>query len=360
MKSEFVFVHLGVSIPQYLKLNLERTYKLFPDTRITLICDIPDATSEYAKVSHYQQTETTRDIFSKSHLDRTFRSGFWIKSLERLIAVFEYQVKNQVDNLIHIESDVLLMPNFPLEMLEQLTLPTWTKYSETKSVGAIICIPTYKQAELLLQSTLSLITRNTFITDMTLLNELSKNLMLANNFSHGILNSNETLEDLKNKHEKHFLSEGFFDPAQIGMWLTGEDPRNHLGMNVIHSNELYELGESEINPAKLQYSLDKENNLWAKNSNGLQFPIWSLHIHSKNKKLFHHKDSSELRMFIQKSQDLRVKRKMNFMILCRLILDNIKNRTLMAYTKSAMKYLISASEVKRYFLTVARKKNEES
>jgi hypothetical protein len=360
MSNEFVFVHLGESIPKYLELNIERTFKLFPSTRITLICDNANIQSEYAHLSHYKQTETTREVVSKSHLDKDFRSGFWIKSIERLIAVFEYQVKNQVDRLIHVESDVLLMPNFPIEALGELTLPTWTKYSETKSVGAIVCIPTYKHAEKLLQATLSFISRNTTVTDMTLLNELSKNLKLAETFSHKILDSDQDFDEWRNKEVKFLLSEGFFDPAQIGMWLTGEDPRNHLGMNVIHSNQLFELGESAIDPSKLQYSLDKENNLWAKNTNGVKFPIWSLHIHSKNKKIFERNDSSGLKYFIEISQDLRIKRKLDFVILCGLILDNFKNGTLIAYTKSATKYLLSISGKNGFFLTAIRKRNEKN
>lgn len=357
MMNELVFVHLGKSIPRYLELNLERTHNLFPDTRITLICDRPDVRSEFANISQYKQSESTRDVLFGSHLDRSFRSGFWVKSLERLIAVFEYQIENQVQKLIHIESDVLLLPNFPLDTLSELTVPTWTKYSDAKSVGAIVCIPTYKQAEQLLQSTLSLISENTDITDMTLLNELSQKLFLADTFSHSILDSSALLDESANTPAKIVLDQGFFDPAQIGMWLTGEDPRNHLGMNVIHSNELFELGESKINPAELQYSIDSDHNLWAKNIKGTEFPIWSLHIHSKNKKIFQKSDSSGLIGFIQIAQNFRIKRSLNVWILFRLIFDNLKNRTLMAYTKSALKYLLSISH-KNSFLTAMRKRNE--
>lgn len=357
--NEFIFVHLGKSIPKYLESNLERTHKLFPNTKITLICDNPEFKSEFVNISLYKQSESTKEVFSKSHLDRNFRSGFWVKSLERLIAVFEYQIKNQVQKLIHIESDVLLMPNFPLDTLGELTMPTWTKYSDSKSVGAVVCIPSYKHAEQLLQSTLSSIKKNTKITDMTLLHELSETVKIAETFSHDILNSHRPLHKLKDKTERIDLREGFFDPAQIGMWLTGEDPRNHLGMNVIHSNELFELGESEINPAELLYSIDSEHNLWAKNTSGTEFPIWSLHIHSKNKKLFGKNDSSGLLKFIQKSQDLSIKRSLNVWILCRLIFDNLKNRTLMAYTKSALRYLLSISDKNSYFLTAMRKRNED-
>lgn len=356
--NEFIFVHLGKSIPKYLELNLKRTHNLFPNSRITLICDNSDFRSNFANISLYKQSESTKEVFSKSHLDGNFRSGFWVKSLERLIAVFEYQIRNQVQKLIHIESDVLLMPNFPLDALGDLAIPTWTKYSDAKSVGAIVCIPTHRHAEQLLQSTLSLIARNTKITDMTLLHELSESVKVAETFSHDVLYSNTPLHNSKEKTKRIDLREGFFDPAQIGMWLTGEDPRNHLGMYVIHSNELFELGDSKINPAELLYSIDSEHNLWAKNPSGTEFPIWSLHIHSKNKKLFREKDSSELIKFIQKSRDLNIERSLNVWILCRLILENLKNRTLMAYTKSALRYLLSISDKHSYFLPVMRKRNE--
>lgn len=341
MMSEFVFVHLGKSIPKYLELNLKRTHNLFPNTKITLICDDSKYKSEYVNVSPYKQSESTKEVFSKSHLDKNFRSGFWVKSLERLIAVFEYQIRNQIQKLIHIESDVLLMPNFPLGALGELTMPTWTKYSNAKSVGAIVCIPTFRQAEQLLQSTLSLIKENTSMTDMTLLQELSESVKVGKTFSHDILSSHKPPHELIDKTERTDLHDGFFDPAQIGMWLTGEDPRNHLGMKVIHSNELFEQGESKINPAELLYSIDSKQNLWAKNKSGAEFPIWSLHIHSKSKNVFRHNDSSGLIKFIQKSQDVSIKRSLNVWILCRLIFENLKNRTLMAYTRNALRYLLS-------------------
>lgn len=357
---EIVFVHLGESIPKYLILNLRRTKELFPKNQITLITDSTKFKSNDVNISLYKRSQSTHIAIDQTKLDRRFRSGFWVKSLERLIAVFEYQVENQIQNLIHFESDVLLMPNFPFELFEDLRKPIWTKYSQYKSVGAVVYIPTHKDAESLLESTLSILKQKRDITDMTLLNELSERLRIAETFSHEVLEYSDDHRKIEETSTSATLNNGFFDPAQVGMWLTGEDPRNHLGMNVIHSNELFELGESEINPAKLQYSLDNEHNLWASNVNGIRFPIWSLHIHSKNEDIFKNVDSSGLENFVQKSKNINIERSINFSMLCRLIIDNLRNRTLMAYTKNAMRYLLSNLDTNNFLLTVRKASNEKN
>jgi hypothetical protein len=123
------------------------------------------------------------------------------------------------------------------------------------------------------------------------------------------------------------------------MWLTGEDPRNHLGMNVIHLNQLYTSGDSAINPEKLRFSLDSENNLWATNTAGGRFPIWSLHIHSKNVELFRDFQGTQLQKFVDASSNIIIQRKISIRNLLSLILSNSKNRTLLSYTRSAWKYL---------------------
>jgi hypothetical protein len=342
IKYEIVFVHLGKSIPKYLELNISRTRELFPDPEITLISDSLHFDNESIIIHNYCRSRITDSILLKTKHDATFRDGFWIKSLERLIAVLEYQILKKRTNVIHIESDVLLMPNAPLEDIARLESPTWTKYSSSKSVGAVFFVPTPESAQKILNAILELITQRPDITDMTILSILSEDLNLGTTFSHSALDASAVSQ--KPIVESLRLNSGIFDPAQIGMWLTGEDSRNHLGMTVIHLNELYTSGDSLINPEKLKYSLDSRNNLWATNSTGGRFPIWSLHIHSKNVDLFKDEQGSQLRKYVKASSNIAIQRQINFWNLISLILSNAKNKTLLSYTRSAWKYLKNISD----------------
>jgi hypothetical protein len=336
-KYEIVFVHLGNSLPKYLELNIIRTHELFPEPEITLISDAIHFENNFITRHKYVRSGTTDSILVQSKHDAKFREGFWIKSLERLIAVLEYQIVQKRRNVIHIESDVLLMPNAPLEEVARLESPTWTKYSRTKSVGAIFFVPTPESAQKILFAIWGLIREQPDITDMTILNILAEELKLGTTFSHSALEESPVSEESSEGCVD--LNRGIFDPAQIGMWLTGEDPRNHLGMNVIHLNDLYTSGDSSINPEKLRFSLDSENRLWATNTAGRRFPIWSLHIHSKNVELFRDNQGIQLKKFVDASSNTTIQRQINIKNLLFLILSNTKNRTLLSYTRSAWKYL---------------------
>jgi hypothetical protein len=337
MKYEIVFVHLGNFLPKYLELNIIRTHELFPDPEITLISDANHFEKKFVTSHKYVRSGTTDSILLQTKHDANFREGFWIKSLERLIAVLEYQIAQKRMNVIHIESDVLLMPNAPLEEVARLDFPTWTKYSSSKSVGAIFFVPTPESAQKILFAIWELIRRRPDITDMTILNVLAEELKLGTTFSHSALDVSPISEE--SSVEYFHLNRGIFDPAQIGMWLTGEDPRNHLGMNVIHLNHLYTSGDSGINPEKLRFSVDSENNLWATNTAGGRFPIWSLHIHSKNVELFRDFQGTQLQKFVDASSNIIIQRKISIRNLLSLILSNTKNGTLLSYTRSAWKYL---------------------
>jgi hypothetical protein len=71
------------------------------------------------------------------------------------------------------------MPNAPLEEVARLDFPTWTKYSSSKSVGAIFFVPTPESAQKILFAIWELIRKRPDITDMTILNVLAEELKLG-------------------------------------------------------------------------------------------------------------------------------------------------------------------------------------
>ena len=338
MNCEIVFVHLGEEIPEYLQRNCLQTQKNFPDTKVTLITNAKINSSTSYNTVNYRRTNRTELVLSQIQLDIRFRDSFWVKTLERLLAVLEYQIDNQVSKLIHVESDVLIFPNLPLKAIQNLRKATWTRYSETKCVGAFIYLPAPYIADLLLQESHKYILEYKDLTDMTLLNKLSENKNLVDTFSHHLLTGGDDGNSIQVDLNDEVYS-GFFDPAQIGMWLTGEDPRNHLGITTLHLNELFTSGDSPINPTALSYFLNENNELFAVNSDGVVFPIWTLHIHSKNVKLFSSNNQLELARLVCKAKDHRIIRYWSPILFSKLVIENIKRGTFLAYTKQTVKYI---------------------
>jgi hypothetical protein len=78
---------------------------------------------------------------------------------------------------------------------------------------------------------------------------------------------------------------GVFDGFDIGMYLFGQDPRNHRGVIPLHSLD----HDSHLNASKLTYEYNNQSkslqiidNVFQKKS----IPVYSLHIHSKSKLMF--------------------------------------------------------------------------
>ena len=93
-----------------------------------------------------------------------------------------------------------------------------------------------------------------------------------------------------------------FDPAPIGMWLTGEDPRNHQGRLKLHRV----LRESDIQPGNYKYSINEKSSPVLVEDES-HFTLMNLHVHSKDIKLFSLQNNSQLKNFINLSQNIEGK-----------------------------------------------------
>ena len=332
--AKFIFIHLGLALPEYLIANIVRTKTLFPDVSITVISDFEiDAQVIDADVAlHlYKRNDLTSSLFA----GHTEDNDFWVRSLERIICLAEYiKFETSENQFIHIESDVLLLPNFPIDEISMIEEIVWTRYNDVKDVGSLIYVPNRQSASLLHEAIVETLLNNPGITDMTLLSILSNKLKVANTFSNHLIPRNPKytgLWQIDDSNEKvKITSMGVFDPAQIGMWLTGMDPRNSFGITYIRKSTFISNGDSEIDPSALRYWLEKDKTLKAESLKGNSFPIWTLHVHSKNLKLFENHWYLELEKIIEhgnngnlKSWDAKAAKK--------IIIDNYKKKTLLKY-----------------------------
>jgi hypothetical protein len=328
---EIVFVHLGPELPVYLAANIKRLQELWPTTRITLILDHELKPPQATNVYFYERNSEIKKLISRNNET----DDFWIKSLERLFSLVGYALSRDSQNaILHVESDVLLMPNFPFTEMSRLHRLTWNRYNDKKDVGALVFIPNRQSAEVLKKAIVETLEKTPGITDMTLLSIVSNDLGLAQTFSNQLLPGNEfylgTKQSLNPEVVSDFKLRGVFDPAQIGMWLAGLDPRNTFGFTRYQDKSFILNGDSEIDPSRIQFTIDQNKCLFGVMNNESEVPIWSLHIHSKNLKLFEEEWAEELSRLVSKCQN-RFRFHWNIKMTFLLINENYHRKTLIRY-----------------------------
>ena len=278
-----VYVHLGPNLPKHLKLSLSRHQILFPNQELVLITshdqqfDLPKSVAQFKVNSE----ELEMGLFTEMSqmLDFEFREGFWKYTLQRFFAIGEFHKVNSNRQLTHIESDVLLMPNFPWEKFAGLNKLAWLKVNSELDVAAIMHFPTLELTQKLLKEISRLSRLNPGTTDMLVLHEVAINLPHLHEYLPSITPRNAYNPKNFGPSEKVSLNyfEGIFDPANLGIWYFGQDPKNSFGLRKRYVGDM----SHDLNPtnAKLKFEagiLVDQN----------QTPVFSLHLHSKYLPLF--------------------------------------------------------------------------
>jgi len=211
-----------------------------------------------------------------SRSNNTFRNGFWELTSYRFTALYEYMKQHNMNNIIHIENDVLIYKNIDTINFHNMNKLLLTMDSKNRCIPGLMFIPTNE----VLKKCLDLF--NTSLNDMQ-------------NFSNCYYTLSDCidtlpifLEDNKNdvtkmitKNFKYYDS--IFDAAAIGQYLGGIDPRNKSGDTRGFINETCVIDYSKYtfiwkneNDKKIPYIVVNNN----------EYPIVNLHIHCKDLKIF--------------------------------------------------------------------------
>lgn len=211
-----------------------------------------------------------------SRSNNTFRNGFWELTSYRFTALYEYMKQHNMNNIIHIENDVLIYKNIDTINFHNMNKLLLTMDSKNRCIPGLMFIPTNE----VLKKCLDLF--NTSLNDMQ-------------NFSNCYYTLSDCidtlpifLEDNKNdvtkmttKNFKYYDS--IFDAAAIGQYLGGIDPRNKSGDTRGFINETCVIDYSKYtfiwkteNDKKFPYIVVNNN----------EYPIVNLHIHCKELKKF--------------------------------------------------------------------------
>lgn len=278
-----VFVHLGSNFPEYLRLNLSRHLTLFPEQKIALIVDkeLPFVLPKEIHVYQYQVSENDERILElmRRVSDFHFRNGFWKYTFLRLFALGDYHETCPMEPILHIESDVILMPNFPWLDFVRLERLSWLGVSELCDVASLVFSPNSHETNFLLSEIRKYAQIDPTTTDMYSLKIFAKENPTRHSYLPSLTPATTRNDEIFDVEAENQLKKfhGYFDPSALGMWYFGQDPKNKYGVRKRYFiDETYYLDPREAQP------FFENGRLF----DSLGLNIYSLHIHSKFLPLF--------------------------------------------------------------------------
>ena len=339
---EAVFVHLGKQLPEHLISNLGIVQTNFPQQKIHLIVNTPPS-GQILKIPRVEVhllrvSDEINKILDFLAPDQKFREGFWRLTLERLLILEKFHRSRPDTKILHIESDIFLFPNFPFDKFNSLRKISWIKVSRARDVAALVYLPNFAQTTIFVIRMLDVLRSRGWLDDMemlsTLMSEfeneyeylpsLNPNHMEFKSSSHS---SEKTNEQLTSNFE---IFDGIFDGAQLGVWLTGWDPRNSYGFTRVRDESQISDATGFLNPKNVTFLLDDSNCL-CYFAEGKRTNVYTLHIHSKSLKIFSEGWAHQFKRLINENFESSKVFNFNLKMLMMLLVMNRRNGTLLRY-----------------------------
>lgn len=230
---------------------------------------------------HLISVDTLDDVYEYAQnckLNKEFRDGFWVTTSNRFFYIYALMARDNLNDVIHIENDVLLYYNCNILKSRLDTTKIYLPFdSYSRSIASIVYIPEHS----LLKSALDQYNYNS--NDM-------RNFSNIRALVPGLIDQFPIYRPLlSHTSEQNHVCTNFdrfnfiFDAAAIGQYLGGVDPRN-----------LATPGDSRgfINETCV-IKYDKCSFEWVNGNDGIvrplvvteygvRVPIFNLHIHSKH------------------------------------------------------------------------------
>lgn len=283
----FVWVHLGESkIPPYLRISLENFSELFQNQSLVLLVDedknLGNLQIKNLTVKKVELVDPDWDTL-KSTLghDLNFRNEFWFNSLARFKIIHMYMTLEELESLLHIESDVTFTSDFPFQILKNLhQVLAYPLQGEGQGIASLLHVGSREVLAEFLAFCSKQVSENSKSTDMTILfNFLKHNpdkVVVMPTLPVELENGKEDSTLYANASQNIDLFGGVFDAISIGQYLFGVDPRNHRGRKKLY----WEDKSHWVKPSKYKFEWSG-NSLLAKRAYFVT-KVFSIHIHSKD------------------------------------------------------------------------------
>lgn len=286
---KLVFVHFG-KLPSHLSANVRDVCRRFPHIEVILISDFSvEGMDSYENYSEkYLDISNHLDFFrSQSTLPISFRGGFWLLSLIRLIVLADF-VESEGCSVLHIESDVVLASDFPFDFFPKIKQQTaYVRVSNSEAIASILYIASSESAHKLRVAIYDDFESDPALTDMKFLSSYSHNFP-------------ERVYELPSSLKDDPLTEFIFDGSDYGQYLFGTDPRNSRGVKILN----FENPNTRIKTGQLKYRFNQARDFIDISDGSMSRKLANLHIHSKSMRLFEiTARNMEFRSACQKSHD---------------------------------------------------------
>ena len=156
---------------------------------------------------------------------------------------------------------------------------SWLKFNDESDVASIITSPDISSTRRFKEHLERVLTNEPYLTDMSVLSRIRRyypgeyELLPSISPSMALELQLRDLETLSNFESFG----GYFDPAGLGMWNLGQDPRNGFGF----ARRFISLPEASIDPSRVHLTLQENGNLLDQYMDS----VFNLHVHSKNIRL---------------------------------------------------------------------------
>ena len=293
---DIVFIYFGKEVPKYVFRNLKHLKKQFNSNNVIFASDNLLALKRAEKIGvipfHYSLMNNELESIRKaSKLDQEFRDHYWWKTSARILAVCEVQIHRQ-NAVLHLESDVVLFPEFPVESIlgfkEDIAFPV---VSPSQGIASMLFIRNAEAASKLRKMFIETMLGDKTSSDMTILGKLVHHKEIKISIMPTLSNV-EKMDDLFNSgdydfNHRHAIGSnyevlgGCVDGLDYGLYFLGEDPRNSRGIKRLFQNR-YETN-LDLRNARIVIR-GNEVKIKCRDS---YFRLWSMHIHSKDIRAFY-------------------------------------------------------------------------
>lgn len=286
------FVYLGEKLPKYAQSSLRLAIQ-HSGCDIHLVGnqelrkDLANINVQFTPIEEFYDSSKF-DIAKKFiSSDANFRSGFWLKSMERFYVLEQFMAFKNHEEIFHAELDQLLFGiNQLISNLRKLKLNRilYPFHSKQSALASVIYIQGKSNIESLTDFGCSGIP---FKNEMSLLAQWA----LANpdkasalsTLATEIHTSTSILPDGVPIASIEYMG-GVVDAAQLGQWIAGIDPRNVPILKVPRNHFVDPPSDGLLTRPELEltkFEFDQSRNILHVTLNGQKFRIYNLHLHSK-------------------------------------------------------------------------------
>ena len=217
-----------------------------------------------------------------------FRNGFWLKTLERFYVIEQFMKYFQVSDIFHAELDQLLFRTDQLS-LKIKNLNKGGLFIPFHTPNLVCASVLYCNDYLTIRDFIKFTNDSKSIgNEMLLLTSWAEETS-CNVYALPSITSETKFDLFSNRMTSELLCEdeidGIVDPAQLGQWIGGQDPRNEI-LAIKPRTKFVEYDNTDlldyVQLKKLKFTFDPSSGfLRMSNTEISNMNVYNLHLHSK-------------------------------------------------------------------------------